>query len=140
MSDLLPLPLKLQIARLEHFDDDRMLHEVQIGLAGLRLPLFKVDVESIFGELPHVKTFYLGEWHPPLPDRVRGHLIFLSFELLFAKLMDGGGTQYMRQFSCARQWIEHLFLREEAQQICEFLGFHAIVGLTARDESILQID
>ena len=140
MSDLLPLPLNLQIIRLAHHDDDRMVHEVQIGLAGLRQPLFQVDIESIFGDLPHVKTSYLCVSFPPLPDRVRGHLIFLSFELLFAKLMEGGGTQYFRQFSCARQWIEHLFLSDEAQQICEFLGFHAIVGLTARDESILQID
>jgi hypothetical protein len=113
----LEIPLCMVLERLVHQDDDRIEHELRVGVVGVDQPLV-VEIESQFYEWPHVKEYHaLGGIC--LPGRLLDTFVFKCFELL-APQLDGMDHAHLWVPDVTR-WIEVQFLDAEARVILDVL-------------------
>src|SRR5438132_3849590 len=109
----LPVPLHMKIERLAHHDDDRLEHEVRIGVVGVEEPL-TVVIESDFYAWPRIMDYqtYGGI---DLPLKLLNYFVFRCYELLLTTMGDTEiGEETMPD---ATRWIEVQFLTFEAETI-----------------------
>jgi hypothetical protein len=115
----------MKIEQIVHDDDDRLEHEVRIGVVGVEQPL-TVIIESDFYEWPRIKDYqtYGGI---DLPMKMLDCLVFRCFELLLPTMGDNDfGEETLPD---ATRWIEVQFLTSEAETILAALRRHVTPGL-----------
>jgi hypothetical protein len=123
----LPVPLHVTIELAAHDDDDRLEHEIRLGVVGVPEPL-TVRIESNFYVWPRIKQ-YCSCGGINLPQRLLDLLIFKWFEILSSELGEWGTDIVEWTVPDATRWIEVEFLTREAEIILAELRRHVTPGL-----------
>jgi hypothetical protein len=121
----LPVPVFMTLELVAHHGDDRLEHELRVGVVGVNQPLV-VKIESQFYGWPHVKE-YQSYGGIDLPERLQDAFVFKCFELLATQL---DGTDHAHLWvPDATRWIEVQFLDAEARVLLDVLRRQVTPGL-----------
>ncbi len=120
-----PVPLHIKIEELAHHDDDRLEHELRVGVVGVDQPL-TVTIESDFYELPRIVD-YQSLGGIDLPNRLGDALVFACFESVRFQMSDTPFGELT--LPDATRWVEIQFVTADAEIVLAELRRHVTPGL-----------
>lgn len=118
------IPLLMSLELLKHHDDDRMQHQLRVGVVGVERPI-TADIESDFYKNPRVTD----SWGAALDvsASLEDAFVVACFDMLHPT-MDGPaiGEIYLPD---ATDWIERVFPAADAQVLLAALSRQVTPGL-----------
>jgi hypothetical protein len=115
------------VEHLKHYDDDRMVHHLRVGVVGMPHPL-AADVESDFYQHPRVKELW-RDGGINLPEPLREQFITACFDRLWPTL-DGNDIGEVL-LPDATSWIGAVFSTADTAVVLSELRRHVVPGLLA---------